>query len=65
MPGMNVSEMTADAPPVVIACKRDRAELEPGLDGYVTRQYAFKLWSEDVVVFIDENALGVANETWG
>ncbi|ELY27639.1 flippase activity-associated protein Agl23 [Haloferax volcanii] len=64
-PDANVSEVTADAPPVVIAYEWDRAELESELDGYVARQHAFKLWSEDVVVFIDEDALDAANETRG
>ncbi|WP_148413208.1 flippase activity-associated protein Agl23 [Haloferax sp. KTX1] len=64
-PDANVSEVTADAPPVVVAYEWDRAELEPELDGYVARQHAFKLWSEDVVVFIDEDALDAANETRG
>ncbi|ELK55327.1 TIGR03663 family protein [Haloferax volcanii] len=64
-PDANVSEVTADAPPVVIVYEWDRAELESELDGYVARQHAFKLWSEDVVVFIDEDALDAANETRG
>ncbi|EMA00356.1 dolichyl-phosphate-mannose-proteinmannosyltransfe rase [Haloferax denitrificans ATCC 35960] len=64
-PDANVSEVTADAPPVVVAYEWDRAELESELDGYVARQHAFKLWSEDVVVFIDEDALDATNETRG
>ncbi|MFC7204161.1 flippase activity-associated protein Agl23 [Haloferax namakaokahaiae] len=49
--------------PVVVAYEWDRDELEAELDGYVVREHAFKLWSEDIVVFIDEDALDAANET--
>ncbi|GAA0208810.1 flippase activity-associated protein Agl23 [Halobaculum roseum] len=46
-----------EMPPVVIAKPNDAAELESRLDGYDSREYAFRLWSERIVVFIDEEAL--------
>ncbi|WP_411962881.1 flippase activity-associated protein Agl23 [Haloferax sp. YSMS24] len=62
-PDAGVENVTADAPPVVVAYEWDRDELESELDGYVVRQHAFKLWNEDIVVFIDEDALEAANQT--
>ncbi|WP_416839164.1 flippase activity-associated protein Agl23 [Haloferax sp. DFSO52] len=64
-PDAGVENATADAPPVVVAYEWDRDELESELDGYVVRQHAFKLWNEDIVVFIDEDALEAANQTQG
>ncbi|KAB1196809.1 MULTISPECIES: flippase activity-associated protein Agl23 [Haloferax] len=64
-PDAGVENVTADAPPVVVAYEWDRDELESELDGYVVRQHAFKLWNEDIVVFIDEDALEAANQTQG
>lgn len=54
------AEALAGAPPVVIAHDDARGEIEAELDGYEARQYAFKLWGEDIVVFIDRDALAVA-----
>ena len=62
-PDAGVENVTADAPPVVVAYEWDRDELQSELDGYVVRQHAFKLWNEDIVVFIDEDALEAANQT--
>ncbi|AHZ21939.1 TIGR03663 family protein [Haloferax mediterranei ATCC 33500] len=62
-PDAGVSNATENAPPVVVAYEWDRDELESELDGYVVRQHAFKLWNEDVVVFIDQDALDAANST--
>jgi uncharacterized protein (TIGR03663 family) len=62
-PSASVEEATADAPPVVFAKGYDRDELEDELDGYVVREHEFRLWNDDVVVFIDEDALERANET--
>nr|WP_049918532.1 flippase activity-associated protein Agl23 [Haloferax larsenii] len=60
-PETSASEIAQNPPPVVVAYEWDRAELESELDGYEVRQHAFKLWSEDVVVFIDRDALAAAN----
>ncbi|QZX98589.1 flippase activity-associated protein Agl23 [Halobaculum rubrum] len=51
-----------EMPPVVIAKPNDAEELESRLDGYESREYAFRLWSERIVVFIDEEALADARE---
>jgi len=56
-PDMEAARATADAPPVVIAYAWDRGELAPHLDGYRVREHPFKLWGENVVVFVDESAL--------
>jgi uncharacterized protein (TIGR03663 family) len=46
-----------DAPPVVFAYGFDQGELEPHLEGYATYRHRFKLWNEDVVVFVDRSAM--------
>ncbi|MFC6786220.1 flippase activity-associated protein Agl23 [Halobaculum halobium] len=51
-----------EMPPVVIAKPSDAEELETRLDGYESREYAFRLWTERIVVFIDEAALADARE---
>ena len=51
-----------EMPPVVIAKPDDADELESRLDGYGSREYAFRLWTERIVVFIDEEALADARE---
>ncbi len=50
-------QVASNAPPVVVAYAFDRHELEPHLDGYTAYTHEFKLWGEDVVVFIDRSAL--------
>ncbi len=47
----------ADAPPVVIAHDDAREEVAAELDGYAVREHRFKLWSEEIVVFLDRDAL--------
>ncbi|WP_101296634.1 flippase activity-associated protein Agl23 [Halegenticoccus soli] len=56
-PDADPRAVAADAPPVVFAYEWDRADLEPHLDGYAVYEHDFKLWSERVVVFVDESAL--------
>jgi len=51
------SQALADPPPVVIAYAWDADQLKPHLTGYTAYRHAFKLWGEDVVVFVDESAL--------
>ncbi|QKY18983.1 TIGR03663 family protein [Halolamina sp. CBA1230] len=50
-------EALADAPPVVIAHDDARNEVAAELDGYTVREHRFKLWGEDIVVFLDRDAL--------
>ncbi|PSQ08336.1 TIGR03663 family protein [Halobacteriales archaeon QS_6_71_20] len=54
-----------EMPPVVVAKPDDAEQLEPRLDGYRSREYAFRLWSERIVVFVDEAALADAAEPDG
>ena len=53
-------EALADAPPVVIAHDDARGEVEAELDGYEAREHAFKLWGEEIVLFLDRGALDTA-----
>jgi len=50
-------EALADAPPVVIAHDDARGEIAAELDGYAVRKHRFKLWGEEIVVFLDRDAL--------
>ena len=56
-PNTTPQKVASGAPPVVIAYGFDRHRLQPHLDGYVAYTHAFKLWDEDVVVFIDRSAM--------
>lgn len=60
-PGTPAADALADAPPVVIVHDDARGEIEAELDGYEARQHAFKLWGEDIVVFIDREALAAGS----
>jgi predicted membrane-bound mannosyltransferase len=44
-----------NAPPVVIVHDDAREEVAAELDGYEAREHRFKLWSEEIVVFIDRD----------
>ena len=46
-----------DPPPVVIAFSWDADEVKPYLGGYVAYRHRFKLWGQDVVVFIHRSHL--------
>ena len=50
--------LESSPPPVVIAFPWDREAAAARLSGYETRTYLFRLWGEEVVVFIDRDALG-------
>jgi len=50
--GGNPGEKLDDPPPVVIAYSWDKQEVTPYLDGYVMYQTAFKLYAEDILVFV-------------
>jgi uncharacterized protein (TIGR03663 family) len=56
-PETPAAEALSDPPPVVFAYGWDADEVASHLDGYVASRYRFKLWSEDVVVFVEESAL--------
>ncbi|MFC7071037.1 flippase activity-associated protein Agl23 [Halobaculum lipolyticum] len=49
-----------EMPPVVFAKPQDADEVGAMLDGYSDREYAFRLWTERIVVFVDEEALAAA-----
>jgi predicted membrane-bound mannosyltransferase len=51
------AETLADPPPVVVAYAWDREEVMPHMDGYVVYRHAFKLYSEDILVFVDADYL--------
>ncbi|MGM0590316.1 MAG: flippase activity-associated protein Agl23 [Halobacteriota archaeon] len=53
-------EAMTDAPPVVVAYGWNESELEPHLPGYTAHRHAFKLWGEDVVVFVEDDAANAA-----
>jgi uncharacterized protein (TIGR03663 family) len=54
------AEKLEDAPPVIVAYAWDRSEIKPYADGYVMYRHEFKLWAEDIVVFIDRSTLEAA-----
>jgi uncharacterized protein (TIGR03663 family) len=62
-PNVTATEMARDAPPVVIAYDWNRTELEEALPGYAVYEHKFKLWNEDIVVFIDESKLPADDQT--
>jgi uncharacterized protein (TIGR03663 family) len=55
-PDVPYRESLADPPPVVVAYAWDRSNVAPHLDGYTASPHQFKLWDEDVVVYVDESA---------
>jgi predicted membrane-bound mannosyltransferase len=54
-----------DPPPVVIAYEWDREEIAPHLKGYAAYQHQFKLWDEEIVIFVDESEVDRSRETGG
>ena len=54
-----------DSPPVVIAYEWDREEIAPHLEGYAAYQHQFKLWDEEIVIFVDEASVDRSRETSG
>jgi uncharacterized protein (TIGR03663 family) len=53
-PDMDPTELREGAPPIVIAYSWDRDEIAPNLPGYAAYQHGFKLWGEEIVIFIDD-----------
>jgi len=57
-PGNGSAALAEDPPPVVIAYAWDREEVAAELPArYRANQYRFKLWAEDVVFFVDPEAV--------
>ncbi|MFB6195008.1 MAG: flippase activity-associated protein Agl23 [Haloplanus sp.] len=62
----NVTSISPDAtiganpPPVVIAAGWDEERVARQLSGYERHRHDFRLWSDEIVVFIDEDALATA-----
>ena len=56
-PGTDPATTLEDAPPVVIAYEWDRDELEHYLGGYTAYRHEFKLWDEEIVIFVNESRL--------
>ncbi|PSQ19689.1 TIGR03663 family protein [Halobacteriales archaeon QS_8_69_26] len=57
-PDADPAEALQDPPPVVVAYAWDREEVRTNLPArYEARQHRFKLYGEDVVVFVDTTAL--------
>ncbi|WP_277555298.1 flippase activity-associated protein Agl23 [Halobaculum limi] len=54
-----------EMPPVVIAKPQDADRLTTMLDGYTAREYDYRLWTEHIVVFIDDEALANARSGSG
>jgi len=64
-PDYGAARAAENAPPVVVAYSWDREELAAELDGYTVREYRFKIWGENVVVFVDESSLEAAYQARG
>ncbi|MDQ2053708.1 flippase activity-associated protein Agl23 [Halobellus sp. H-GB7] len=56
-PDADVATTLSDAPPVVIAKGYDRDEVATELPGYTAFEHKFRLWNDDVVVFIEDESL--------
>jgi uncharacterized protein (TIGR03663 family) len=55
-PETATAEALADPPPVVVAMSWDAEDVAGELDGYAAHRHRFKLWNEEVVVFVREDA---------
>ena len=54
--------LPADPPPVVVAAGWDEDRVARQLSGYERHRHDFRLWSDEIVVFVDESALERARE---
>jgi uncharacterized protein (TIGR03663 family) len=54
--------LPADPPPVVIAAGWDEDRVARQVSGYERHRHDFRLWSDEIVVFVDESALERARE---
>ncbi|WP_435067062.1 flippase activity-associated protein Agl23 [Haloplanus sp. C73] len=66
--GANVTSIPPDAeigsnpPPVVVAAGWDDDRVAGQLSGYERHRHDFRLWSDEIVIFVDESALERARE---
>ncbi|AXG10478.1 flippase activity-associated protein Agl23 [Haloplanus rubicundus] len=56
------ASLPADPPPVVVAAGWDEDRVARELSGYERHRHDFRLWSDEIVVFVDESALERARE---
>ncbi|WP_081927033.1 flippase activity-associated protein Agl23 [Halobellus rufus] len=56
-PDADLNETLSDPPPVVIAKGFDRNDVSGELSGYAAFEHKFRLWNDDVVVFIEREEL--------
>jgi uncharacterized protein (TIGR03663 family) len=56
-PTADAAEVLSDPPPVVIAYAWDRNRVTPYMDGYVLFTHDFKLYNEEILVFVDADYL--------
>jgi uncharacterized protein (TIGR03663 family) len=56
------ASLPADPPPVVITASWDEDRVARELSGYERHRHDFRLWSDEIVVFVDESALERARE---
>ncbi|MFB6131253.1 MAG: flippase activity-associated protein Agl23 [Salinigranum sp.] len=59
-PDESPAKALSNPPPIVIAYGFDEQKVSPYLDGYTAHRHHFKLWGEDVVIFIEDSALARA-----
>ncbi|WP_251343497.1 flippase activity-associated protein Agl23 [Haloplanus halophilus] len=52
----------ANPPPVIVAASWDADRVGRQLSGYTRHRHDFRLWSDEIVVFVDESALERARE---
>jgi len=52
--------LPADPPPVVVAADWDEDRVASQLSGYERHRHDFRLWNDEIVVFVDEDALATA-----
>ena len=58
-PGANLSD---DPPPVIVAASWDEDRVARQVSGYERHRHDFRLWNDEIVVFVDESALERARE---
>jgi len=56
-PDADLSQTLSDPSPVVIAKGFDRNDVSAELSGYAAFEHKFRLWNDDIVVFIDREEL--------
>jgi len=54
--------LPADPPPVIVAASWDEDRVARQVSGYERHRHDFRLWSDEIVVFVDESALERARE---